>query len=281
MEGRALKPAFVFYTCVTGAYDAWRVLDQPAADAGYVYFSDSLPPGPKDGWDIRPIPDFARQGNSKDTSRFIKMHPHLLFPEHSASVYVDGNVFPTRAASAYCQQIAAQHVLSIYRHPVRDCLFDEALECERLGLVYVGKIARRLVQYRAAGYLAHAGLLETNVLIRQHHDAQLVRLMALWWREYESGVTRDQLSLPYLLWREQFPLNCLGESDPRFHNRYFGFAASHQGTSFRRIGQTQKMNAFYRRINPQSGALSWLLQHEQLMHLMMKVDRKIVKYSHS
>jgi hypothetical protein len=87
-----LKPAIVFYTCVAGAYDAWRGLDRPAADAGYVYFSDSLPPGPKDGWDVRSIPEFARRQKAKDTSRFIKMHPHLLFPEHSASVYVDGTI---------------------------------------------------------------------------------------------------------------------------------------------------------------------------------------------
>lgn len=276
-----MKPAIVFYTCVTGAYDEWRGLDQPAADAAYVYFSDRLTAGRKDGWEIRPIPDFARQRNGKDTARFVKMHPHLLLPEHSASVYVDGNVFPTPAASAHCQQVAAEHVLSIYRHPFRDCLFDEAQECERLGLVYAGEIARRLGQYRTTGYPAHAGLLENNVMIRQHHNAALVRLMALWWREHEAGVTRDQLSLPYLLWREKFPLHCLGESDPRFQNRYFGFATLHQGTPARRIEQVKKMNAFYRRIDPRSGALSWLMQYEQVVRFLMKVERRIAKYSHS
>lgn len=277
MEDHALKPAIVFYTCVTGAYDAWRGLDQPAADAGHVYFSDSLPPGAKDGWEIRPIPDFARQRNGKDTSRFIKMHPHLLFPEHSASVYIDGNICPMPAASVHCQEIAAKHVLSAYRHPFRDCVFDEALECERLGFVYVGKIARRLAMYSSAGFPAHAGLHGCSVLIRRHHDPQLVRLMDLWWREYRSGVTRDQISLPYLLWREKFPLNCLGESDVKFHNRYFGFKTSHRGTPFRRIDRVMKMNAFYRRINPQSAALTWLMQFERVTRWMMEVGRKMAR----
>jgi Protein of unknown function (DUF616) len=267
-----LQPAIVFFTCVTGGYDAWRGLDQPSADADYVYFSDRLPPGRKDGWEIRPIPEFARRRGPKAASRFVKMHPHLLFPEHAASVYVDGNVLPKTAASAYCRQIAARHALSIYRHPVRDCVYDEALECERLGLIYVGRIAGALAGYRSAGYPAHAGLMESNVLIRQHHDAQLARLMALWWREYETGVTRDQLSLPYLLWREKFPLHCLGESDPRFHNRYFDFSPLHQGTPHGRIEQVKRMNAFYRRTRPQSRALSWLMQHEPVTRFMMKLE---------
>lgn len=240
-----------------------------------------MPPGRKDGWDIRPIPEFARQRDAKATARFVKMHPHLLLPAYPASVYVDGNICPTPAASAHCRQIAARHVLSIYRHPFRDCVYDEALECERLGLVYVGKIAGTLARYRAAGFPAHAGLQESNVLIRRHHDAQLIRLMALWWRAYESGVTRDQLSLPYLLWRAKFPLHCLGESDPRFHNRYFGFAPLHQGTPHGRIEQVKKMNAFYRRMDPQSRALTWLTQYERVIRLMMKFDRKISNHSQS
>jgi len=274
-----LKSAIVFYTCVTGGYDAWRGLDRPAADADYVYFSDRLRPGPRDGWEIRPIPEFARRQNAKDTARFAKMHPHLLLPEHSASVYFDGNVFPTPAAGGYCRQIAAEHVLSIYRHPVRDCLFDEAQVCEGIGLVYAGRIARRLAKYRAAGFPAHAGLHETNVLIRRHHDPQLVRLMGLWWREYEAGVTRDQVSLPYLLWREKFPLNSLGDSDPRFRNQYFGFAPLHQGTPHGRIEQVKKMNKLYRHIDPRGAALAWIMQHEQVIRLAMKIDRRMAKQS--
>jgi hypothetical protein len=36
----------------------------------------------------------------------------------------------------------------------------------------------------------------------------------------------------------------------------------------------KELNAFYRRIDPKSNALTWLMQHERVTRLMMEIERK-------
>ena len=65
-------------------------------------------------------------------------------------------------------------------------------------------------------------MLEATIIIRKHNEDLCVSLMRSWWDEFINGVQRDQISLPYVLWKNKFSMSdlyLLGDNEyanPRF-----------------------------------------------------------------
>ena len=48
------------------------------------------------------------------------------------------------------------------------------------------------------------GVFLCGVLIREHNNPVCVKLMEDWWKELEEGSRRDQISFPYVLWKNGY-----------------------------------------------------------------------------
>ena len=210
----------VVYTAVFGDYDAIHAPRRHVAGVDFVCFADDPAQVPA-GWTHRELSGEAASLSPASRNRWAKMHPDRLFPAHDVSVYVDGNIDIIGDVGELAHGAVAAGPLSMYDHPFRKCLYDEALACARVGLLWLGPIRRHVERYAAEGFPRNAGLYEANVIVRRHHDPHVIRAMARWWSEWQSGIKRDQLSLTYALWREGLMVNSLGRHDPRFVRRYF------------------------------------------------------------
>lgn len=216
----------VVYTCVTAGYDD---LQRPAniePGVDYVCITDN--PSIASGvWKAMPLP--VKTGDAVADSRFPKMHPHRLFPEHHISVYVDGNIEPLAGVEALARTAMAQGNIALYEHPFRDCVYAEALECSAIGFDWHWRIAAQTARYRLTRFPPNHGLYEAGIIIRRHHSAEISSLMQAWWGAYLSGVRRDQLSLPYVAWKSGIEIISLGKSDIRGGGRHFAMRAQHNG----------------------------------------------------
>ncbi|MBL4693043.1 MAG: hypothetical protein JKY92_06910, partial [Magnetovibrio sp.] len=47
-------------------------------------------------------------------------------------------------------------------------------------------------------------LFENNFLLRRHNAPDVVKLMEAWWEQMNTHSHRDQLSLPYVAWKQGF-----------------------------------------------------------------------------
>jgi hypothetical protein len=92
-----------------------------------------------------------------------------------------------------------------FPHPWRDCAYEEARECVDLGRADAALMQAQVDEYRAAGLPEHVGLWNTMVLARRRTDA-MIELGRAWWDEITRHTPRDQVSLPYLLWKRG--INC-------------------------------------------------------------------------
>ena len=203
----------VIYTVLTGNYDR---LEQPrAVDSTYDYVCFADKAGRDGVWQLREIP-FA----SKDPvlrARYAKLHPHLLLQEYDLSVFMDANL--CIASPEFYDTIAACTAeMAVLEHPERDCVYEELRYCylkEKIGTAAAFAHLRRL---EAMGMPHHAGLYETNVLLRHHNTDAVIALDERWWGLLlESACTRDQLSLtPALFLEKWFPSLLLG---PGFNAR--------------------------------------------------------------
>jgi hypothetical protein len=84
----------------------------------------------------------------------------------------------------------------------RDCFLEEARHCDDWPKYRDGPLLEQAAHYVAKGMPEHFGLWATGSIARRHTD----RMRALgdsWLAEMERWTIQDQVSLPYLLWRER------------------------------------------------------------------------------
>jgi hypothetical protein len=187
------------YTCVVDGYD--RILapapgaDEPGID--YVAFSDRPEASVPAPWQSRSI--VRRERNPRMTARWHKLHPHLLFPDHDLSLYVDSNILLRAPFLGPTEGMLAAAPIALFRHPERDCPYEEAAVVKRHRLDEGAVVEAQMAYYRSKGLPAGAGLHYSGVLFRRHRDAGLVRFLEDWWRQLKVFSHRDQLSLDFML----------------------------------------------------------------------------------
>lgn len=196
------KMKVIVYTINLDGYDPlhespkikWENID----DFQYLYFTDGQHP---EGWERVEHP----KGGRKE-SRFYKINSHLL-PPHDISVYLDasyGFKKPINKMLEYLRE--ADIALSL--HGKDNCLYDHAITCITCKLDDPIKIFEQVGRYASEDYPRMAGLTENSFIIRRN-NGKIKELNELWWEEYQKGSQRDQLSLPYALWKTKPKLSVL------------------------------------------------------------------------
>lgn len=187
----------VIYTCITGGYDK---LLQPAVVEDGFDFVCFVGPGEKtcerEGvWEIRELD--CGLSDPALLSRYAKMHPHVLFPEYEASVWIDGNIEILDGTLYRCvrTKVTAGVPYSGVPHYARDCSYAEAVKCRDMRyLNYFGllKVWCWLFFNRLP---RHAGLMENNLIFRRHNNPDVAAFDENWWNCVMKVSRRDQLSL--------------------------------------------------------------------------------------
>lgn len=208
------------YTCVTNGYDdiSSPVILTPSVD--YICFNDGSIDVPTPWKDVK----IDRKYFGKDANRYLKILPHLnnILQVYDLTIYIDGSVKIVGDLTPLIQQINDKdELIGIYEHPYRNCIYKEAYACATIGHDWFWRIESQIISYKDNKYPANAGLFECGVLLRRHTDKNVQALMNAWWGAYQSGIKRDQISLPYLAWRLGIPIHNLGRSDLRFDQKYF------------------------------------------------------------
>lgn len=198
----------VVYSCIVGNYDKPLPPIYQAPNLSYVLVTDSTEP--VEGWEVWPLPEAAvRQGNKTAANRYVKFHPHELFADsYDASVYIDGNIQPISDLSYYVDQIDPAAGIGLHYHRVRDSIADEVIACKALGKGDPAKMDAQVARYVSEGYPLEFGILECNVIACDLASDLSCAIFADWWDEYErAGSGRDQLALPYVLWKHGVALD--------------------------------------------------------------------------
>jgi len=138
-----------------------------------------------------------------DAKRF-KVLPHLYFPWHEYTVWVDGNIRLKRTPEAIVETYLGDDDFGLFAHPYRKTVWQEfeALRTQpRFADPFLQKqLAEQAAFYREAGLPADAQLYECNFMVRRNVE-RVSRIMDAWWSEICRWQWRDQVSLPYVLWK--------------------------------------------------------------------------------
>lgn len=187
----------IIYTCITNNYDELQDPYIISNDFNYICYTDT--PHKSDIWEIRPI--LKNCASHILTSRFHKTIGANLI-DADITIWQDAKITFIQNQS----HLFDNKGITLIYHPKRNCIYDEAMKAIQLKKCDNKKIKQQIAKYKKEGMPINNGLYETAIVIR---DKSQTSLNVNWWNEIKLHSTRDQISLPYLIWKFNIKPNIL------------------------------------------------------------------------
>lgn len=191
------------YTCLVGNYDD---LYDPVVKQGYDYicFTDNVDNKQSNVWKFRNIPykceDLTR------LSRFVKILPHIALPEYDYSLWIDANIqiIDNSFYDIIENLVSLDVLIAQVSHNRHNCVYEDIKHAYKREKVHFKDAFRQYKHLIEEGYPKDNGLFENNLILRKNNAEKVVRISESWWKEYVTYSKRDQFSLVYVYWLNNF-----------------------------------------------------------------------------
>ena len=234
-----MRAKVCIYTAIFGGYDSLKPQPKQSINCDFICFTDNLTDNKNDPWRmvINPFKEYTYL-HPRLQAKFFKIMAHKVFAERTRNplfrlrqnlrrilaydycIWIDGSVQILRSDFAeYFISKIGDFGLAMLPHPDRDCIYDE-LRASLLMRKYKGlPLIEQVDYYKEQGYPAHNGLIVAGLFARDLRVKRLRLINSEWWNENLKWTYQDQLSLPYVLWKNDYsfdkiPLNL-------WKNKYF------------------------------------------------------------
>lgn len=223
----------VVYTAIFGDYEG-LVPQCKVKGVDFICFTDTKRRAVYP-WKIQNIS--TNQTNPTRAAREIKILPHNYLSAYDQSVWVDANFLLRNQCISFIKEKLKDADLWVFDHNQTktdpwNCIYQEEVELRKM-YEERGKIRddlnlmkKQIDRYRAEGYPANNGLISSGVLLRNHHESNVIELMEKWWDEIVKGSKRDQLSFNYSAWKLGYEPSVI-QGDIRNH-KYFYMLSQHK-----------------------------------------------------
>lgn len=191
----------VVYTSITGNYDD---LQDPLfidPDIEYVCFTNNREIK-SNIWNVEYISD--NDLSDMMLAKKMKLFPHELFKEYDTSVWVDGKFQIIEDVRTYIMEYEKSQPMLCFPHFERNCIYSEASECILREKGKKEQILHQISDYYKEAYPVDNGLYEMGCIVRNHNDERVINLMEQWYNQIEMYSNRDQISFPYVCWKNDF-----------------------------------------------------------------------------
>lgn len=225
------KKKVAVYTCMIGDYDYVRRPKYLSSNCDYFIITDM-----KKNYNIlnkitatKTVKEKLGNDNIL-VNRYYKMHPFEIFEGYDYAIYIDSNVEIMSDISKLIQGLDNDYGVAMHAHSKRDCIYNEGKVCRILKKGNKKNIKKQLKRYKKEGFPKHYGMLECAVIVTDLNNLNAKKIMEDWWKEFEgSEARRDQLSLPYVLWKNDVCVEDLtGLGKNIYRNRLYRINKKHK-----------------------------------------------------
>lgn len=126
--------------------------------------------------------------------------PPDIFDEYRYSLYIDSTILLKEDPNVFLELFEPDSDIMMFEHPDRGCLYDEGTVCALWGKDDKTVIQKQLDKYRSDNYPTKNNLYATGVILRRHTE-RMREFSKLWWKEVQNYSHRDQISIPYIVWK--------------------------------------------------------------------------------
>ncbi len=221
---------YVIYTAICGDKDNLHPPDQVFPDTDYIAFVDRK--HKTSIWKQYDSLSFSLDQSycHRRNAKIYKILPHFFMQGWETSIWKD----PTHEIIVSPESIEQQYLnnndIALFKHSERNCIFQEAKAVIDQRLDDPGLVKAQIAYYQETGYPKNNGLYELPVIVTKN-TPQTRTLGLSWWETICKYSSRDQLSLPYVLWKLQMePAVCPGNLQGAFgtKNRIAPFRRGHK-----------------------------------------------------
>lgn len=189
------------YTCITGNYDQLHNPEYVDEGIDYICFTNNHNLK-SDIWNIEYLPE--KNLDAIRLSRHVKLFPEKYLSGYDTSIWIDGKLKVMSDMRDYIRKYAKGQGVLCFPHFWRNSIYEEAATCCVIGKGEKEELLHQVVDYYNEGYPLNAGLYETSCIVRNHKDILVNKLMNAWWEQIVKYSYRDQLSLPYVCYKNNF-----------------------------------------------------------------------------
>ena len=206
----------IIYTANFGNYD--KVLEPIFKDhtCRYILFTDR--DLRSNFWEVVKV-NLPSNSDTQRIARYYKLNPHKVLPAHDYSIWVDSCI---KIKKFLFKDLIINNIGEVicYKHPVRNCLYEEARVCANLQLDYKHIIESQIERYRNLNFPENKGLFDTAIMVRQNKDS-VNQFNEFWWEEVKNGSRRDQLSQMFASWKTGVIVNNFKIGVSKMNSPYF------------------------------------------------------------
>ena len=199
------------YTCISNGYD---MVKEPLIDleeCDFYLISNKEPENKSiykyiDISDIVPndIQDFTKM------NRYCKIKAHEVFPEYRYSIYLDGNLrIKNKLILDGIQRLPKTRIMTHGTNFINN-IYLEAMRAGESFRDNKETIEKQVEKYWLEGMPDNFGSFLCGILIREHNNPVCKKIMNDWWEEVKIYCKKDQISLPYVLWKNGYTKEDVG-----------------------------------------------------------------------
>jgi len=208
----------VVYTCLFGYFEAFNDYAYEADDdIDFVCFTDD-PNLRSESWQIR----LVSRGllDPPRASKRIKHLPHKFLSSYEESLYIDNTIRLKTAPRALFDDLLppAGPPWTVFHHPWRQCVYDEAMEVIRISYDDRQRVEAQIQFYRRLGYPRNNGLVSSGITLRCHNEPAVTAVGEDWFQQILRHSLRDQISFNFVAWHLRF---AFGYHDHQFLNNKY------------------------------------------------------------
>lgn len=193
----------LIYTAIFGGYDLLK--PQPSfSNVDYVCFTDSeLKAAQVGAWTI------ARVKGDKEHPRLaakrFKLLPHQFVRGADITIWIDGSIVIVDPHFVQtCIASLQTYGIACMKHPGGNCIYQEAAGCLHMEKYTGLPIPEQVAFYRSQGYPENNGLAACGIIVRDMRIPQVHKIGEDWWEENQRWSYQDQISFPYVLWKNNY-----------------------------------------------------------------------------
>jgi hypothetical protein len=153
-------------------------------------------------WEQRKSLDFTLDDkyNGRRNAKIYKVLPQMFLPEYDYWFWVDSTHELIMNPNDVIQKYLEDYEIGVWNHTDRSCLYKEAEAVNDNNYDYKDLVNNQIEYYKSQGYPENNGLYELPVIIRKNTD-NIKILNMRWWEQICRFSSRDQISMPFVLWK--------------------------------------------------------------------------------
>jgi len=181
--------------------DRDRISNPTVIHEGVDYISFSDKPWPNTIWRQNNIIDFTFDSTYKNrrNAKIYKIMPMIMAPGYDYYFWVDATHDVIEHPIHIIQKYLNHSDIAVFKHRERNCVYDEIEELKKLEYDYKEVLTKQSEIFRNVDFPVNYGLYELPV-IAWRNTRQSQKLALRWWEFICGHSSRDQISLPFILW---------------------------------------------------------------------------------